>query len=1079
MWFSFFRSNSAQQHQEQQQKEPFFQKEGSRDAMMDGGKQRSAPFFSSAPKGAVQAKLAIAQPNGRYEQEADEMTERVVAGERISGHNNASQPPGTMNAPAVQARAAEPASMELEEQKEQPETENILRRKPIFESEDKEPDLVQTKADSPASASSGASLRNKLSWSGGAGQPLPEDTQTEMESSFGEDFSGVRIHADSGANQMNRSLNARAFTHGKDIYFKEGQYDTNSKEGQRLLAHELTHVVQQGEGENTVRRVPNPTDTDYKSVTEVNAMTLSEFKAYTERQADWHVEPSMTPYERASLSNVATFTRRPGILSNCGDFTVQALRAEFSTGINIYDIFERLQLYNNAASNADPFQIDAKTNVRDAIFSGRKIEMLKAAFPTYILHTAMYNDPFQGLADEAAVQKLNDYYTKATPQPYFQSNNQDRYDGNDFGAYLTLNTQKYPLDYDSTILKNYIRSYHRFQYDALEKLVANFGNTSPSQPLLLILHTALDHNGAFIRDQELTNVILSPNVHALMIEGGASLAEYRQHITPIAQQYGRNNRIDQVMLAGHGESWGIEMAGSLRENTDASSENFGRIEQVRDDIDHTYNRAETEALFTEILNNMDIRGASGLPQPHRRILFNACLTNSRQVDPNFGLNSNPAQARNQIRRWLRNNQNIVEFFSALAQTRRARDVRVIGSMASHGALPMIDASGALDLYSAYDPQLTAADRLDYVKQGREPVGVMRAVLEVWASSSQSRRNTLKTEMISRAGNGSATLREMLIEKALGIIANQRWNNAESIRAFSDYVHPIDGLRHTAECRVSELRAVDHPALPQDVIALLTHILASSEATSEARIPLVVYQILMKMQPGSASHRTAFMNTLDTGFSSLVQAQRFVDVDYLASNNILAPLLASPSTAAIKLAILGVKDRANVQANCKQYLIDQLDADQRFPVALNVGTLASGVTTEDDILINIGVKAPADNNAAPDPTTSPPAPTSNDANLRPFGQSRNTIYVRPFNAFGEVKAGEVAWVKILPDASSASLDFFMPGRFMNIIGETGEWYAIRYTRTTREQHSFLWIIRWTTGRQEEGSAFVNKSKINIR
>jgi len=69
-----------------------------------------------------------------------------------------------------------------------------------------------------------------------------------MEPRFGADFSGVRVHTGGEAAQLNRAISARAFTHGQDIFLGEGQADLESSAGQRLLAHELTHVVQQGEG---------------------------------------------------------------------------------------------------------------------------------------------------------------------------------------------------------------------------------------------------------------------------------------------------------------------------------------------------------------------------------------------------------------------------------------------------------------------------------------------------------------------------------------------------------------------------------------------------------------------------------------------------------------------------------------------------------------------------------------------------------------------------------------------------------------------------------------------------------------
>ncbi len=79
--------------------------------------------------------------------------------------------------------------------------------------------------------------------SGGA--PLPADLRRQMEERFGRDFGGVRLHTDSLAEQLNRELRARAFTHGRDIFLGRKAADPATPAGQRLLAHELTHVVQQ------------------------------------------------------------------------------------------------------------------------------------------------------------------------------------------------------------------------------------------------------------------------------------------------------------------------------------------------------------------------------------------------------------------------------------------------------------------------------------------------------------------------------------------------------------------------------------------------------------------------------------------------------------------------------------------------------------------------------------------------------------------------------------------------------------------------------------------------------------------
>jgi Domain of unknown function (DUF4157) len=79
----------------------------------------------------------------------------------------------------------------------------------------------------------------------GGGQPLPGRVRAPMERALGADFRGVRLHTDAQADQFSRMLGARAFTTGREIFFRHGEYHPDGMPGQRLLAHELAHVVQQ------------------------------------------------------------------------------------------------------------------------------------------------------------------------------------------------------------------------------------------------------------------------------------------------------------------------------------------------------------------------------------------------------------------------------------------------------------------------------------------------------------------------------------------------------------------------------------------------------------------------------------------------------------------------------------------------------------------------------------------------------------------------------------------------------------------------------------------------------------------
>lgn len=89
-------------------------------------------------------------------------------------------------------------------------------------------------------------LGERLEQRRGAGEQIPAETRSMMESRIGADFSGVRVHADGEAASMSGAIGARAFTLGSDIYFGAGEYRPGTTDGERLLAHELTHTIQQG-----------------------------------------------------------------------------------------------------------------------------------------------------------------------------------------------------------------------------------------------------------------------------------------------------------------------------------------------------------------------------------------------------------------------------------------------------------------------------------------------------------------------------------------------------------------------------------------------------------------------------------------------------------------------------------------------------------------------------------------------------------------------------------------------------------------------------------------------------------------
>jgi Domain of unknown function (DUF4157) len=103
---------------------------------------------------------------------------------------------------------------------------------------------LQRQAKDPATPSAiPQSVQNVVG--GSSGMPLQRATRDHMENAFGTDFGGVRVHTDSQAARAANDINAEAFTHGQDIFFGANRFQPDTSDGQRLLAHELTHTIQQ------------------------------------------------------------------------------------------------------------------------------------------------------------------------------------------------------------------------------------------------------------------------------------------------------------------------------------------------------------------------------------------------------------------------------------------------------------------------------------------------------------------------------------------------------------------------------------------------------------------------------------------------------------------------------------------------------------------------------------------------------------------------------------------------------------------------------------------------------------------
>ena len=262
------RSRIRRKHPSEKQK-PFFDKQST----------EQSPFFNGK---SIQRKLSIGKANDPAEKEAESTARRVSQlqkaekkedekvnkaekkeEEKVSKAEKKEEE-GVQKAEKKEEEKVNKAEKKEEEKvskAEKKEEEKVSKAEKEEEKVNKaekqeEEKPVQAKTDPRVQKAEGtgtveenesgaSSFEKMLKERKGMGFALPDDLRKEMEKQFHSNFKDVRIHTDKKAAEMCEEIHALAFTHGHDIYFNDGMYNPNALSGRELLAHELTHVVQQ------------------------------------------------------------------------------------------------------------------------------------------------------------------------------------------------------------------------------------------------------------------------------------------------------------------------------------------------------------------------------------------------------------------------------------------------------------------------------------------------------------------------------------------------------------------------------------------------------------------------------------------------------------------------------------------------------------------------------------------------------------------------------------------------------------------------------------------------------------------
>jgi hypothetical protein len=465
------------------------------------------------------------------------------------------------------------------------------------------------------------------------------------------------------------------------------------------------------------------TDSEFKTYTELMDLTVADLMAYANKQADWHKRLIM-PVHHDYVRTLLDFLRnQEGVDGACEDFKSLDLWTKIKNiaGSAVDpDKSEKIKAYTRGIKRKSA-HCKKQEDVDQALAFGDSILKLEEKIPKALLAHIFTDKMFDFLHELDGVDDFVNYYE--TCKPHLAANN-----GSEILNYLRMRHEDNvdPVDYHETSLKGWVRNYHRFEKDALDKLKENFIYKNKDKLLTLILHSQLDHNGAFFRDKKLTQLITNSELYVLMIEGAENLDSAKTKIDSLLQTHAQGGVIDQVMIAGHGDARSMELTGKTDDYKERRKEN----------IDLRKSTAFLDHILDKLVNKTGEDKAAV-------VVFNACLTNSNAVDTSeLNLTGEVAEDAKKIRDYIAKNPSLATYVTQWAAkkiVRRARNIKAIGANASTtSGLDFFDENNRLTLTDTRPPpkvtdsKLTAS-KLDYVAEGIEPTGALRAALEAWAA----------------------------------------------------------------------------------------------------------------------------------------------------------------------------------------------------------------------------------------------------------------------------------------------------------------------------------------------------------
>ena len=743
------------------------------------------------------------------------------------------------------------------------------------------------------------------------------------------------------------------------------------------------------------------TDHVAKNYDELMNMNVKELVNHTNKQADWHRHVTV-PTERNKVRALLGFLRnKRGVDGTCEAFKSLDLWVKIqNTDGSAVDAGQghKIMAYTRGVRK-ESAHCKKQTDVDQALSYGESILKLESKISMKLLAHIFTDKMFELLHNHLGKSNIDsflNYYE--TCSPYLSANN-----GMEVFSYLVLKIDEAidPVIYYKTSLKEPIRNYHRFEKAALEKLKENFDDTSKEKPLTLILHSQVDHNGAFFREKKLTELITKPELYVLMVEGVESLADAKTQINGLLDTHAQDGVIDQLMIAGHGETRSIGVAG------DFSGQQEGiDLNKSADFLDYLLDK-----LANKIGDEMAV------------VVFNACLTNSNEVNvKTLGLTGEAAEDAQKIREYIHQNPNLASYIRHWS-TAKGKEIKSIGASASTNAgVVYYDTRNRLTLQDAKDPKLTAS-KLEYVKEGIEPSGALRAALETWAADigPKPALNAIKT----RADKGDhSEWCEQLIRSLFASIHTNYHDYAEGIARLVTIATALKAFPAESNAQYERLRRfeLDTPSYKDDVLYTIEKMSKTDQYEKISYIRLGLFQLQIKHREDK---KNELLEHLGTFKYRMVKKYTFLEIDELDLDPLLpASDAKSPSHGQLLLALMAIKKERG-----KSFLLEHLDGSDSFPAKAKLEEVLDGYASENRVMMFIG-------------KTEASGEDGKKANLQLEGDTTNKMYVTPMTRRGRV-SHPVVIIRPKPMKKPGFLGELTKNQEVHILGKTAQWYAVEH------------------------------------